>query len=117
MNIINYYNHKKSKASYNNISPFMWIYIIMIDQNFKDIIALLSTILFKDCSPKNHITFKQVQHIMNVLITANIPFELTFSQGTRSTVQTIQIQVTLSPSTSLTKIFPLDEGQVTSDLE
>lgn len=82
----------------------------MCEEKIKDLIALLSKHLFKECDELYHINLAQVFSISNLLIKSNIPYVLTFSEGTRATAKTITIYITISPTTTISKIYQLEEG-------
>lgn len=82
----------------------------MCEEKVKELIALLSKHLFKDCDELYNINLAQVFSISNLLIKSNIPYVLTFSEGTRATAKTITLQITISPTTSISKVYQLEEG-------
>ncbi len=83
----------------------------MSEEKIKDLIALLSKHLFKDCDELYHINMAQVFSISNLLIKSNIPYILTFAEGTKSSAKVITLAIYISPTTSITKIYQLEEGQ------
>ncbi|PKM51799.1 MAG: hypothetical protein CVV02_04100 [Firmicutes bacterium HGW-Firmicutes-7] len=84
----------------------------MNEEKCKDIIALLSKYLFKEYDELCTINLNQVHSVMNILVKGNIPFQLTFVEGTRSVAKSVSLVITLSPTISITKIFQLEEGSI-----
>lgn len=82
----------------------------MDESKSKKIISLVTKHLFKECDELGIITLAQVHKVIDVLLNANVPFVMSFKQGTDNTAATIQFVITLSPSISLTKVFNLEEG-------
>jgi hypothetical protein len=80
--------------------------------NFNDIINLLSTHLFKECNDLCVVNIAQVHSFINLLVKSNIPFTLSFDQRTNSSAKVITIQIYFTPTTSITKIFQLEEGNI-----
>ncbi|PKM93621.1 MAG: hypothetical protein CVU84_14745 [Firmicutes bacterium HGW-Firmicutes-1] len=84
----------------------------MNEEKCKDIIGLLSKYLFKEYDELCTINLNQVHSIMNILVKGNIPFQLTFREGTRSVVKSLFLIITLSPTITITKVFQLEEGSI-----
>lgn len=82
----------------------------MNPENFKDLIAFLSKYLFKECDALAKLNISNVKALVNILIQANIPFVMTFSQLTQSDAASITIAITVSPTISITKVYQLEEG-------
>lgn len=86
----------------------------MSEEKVKDLMALISKHLFKECDELYNINIAQVFSISNLLIKSNIPYQLTFCEGTRATAKTISLEITLSPTCSVTKVYQLEEGTIGS---
>lgn len=84
----------------------------MCDKEFYDVIDLLSCCLFHECNELGAINLKQVHTLINILVKANIPFNVSFNQGTRTEVQNFVFQIIISPTSTITKLFQLHEGAV-----
>lgn len=84
----------------------------MNEEKCKDIIALLSKYLFKEYDELCTINLHQVHSVINILTKANIPFILTFQEGTRSIAKNLSLVIILSPTINITKIFQLEEGSL-----
>lgn len=82
----------------------------MNEEKCKDIIALLSKYLFKEYDELCTINLNQIHSLINLLVKGNIPFELTYIEGTRAYAKSFTLQITLSPTISITKGFQLEEG-------
>lgn len=86
----------------------------MREDNFKEIVNFLSQYLFKECYDLLKFNMPQIHSLINLLVNANIPFVLTFTEGSASTVKYISIAITISPTTTITKEFQLEEGTTPS---
>lgn len=84
----------------------------MSERCFSDIIALISTHLFKECNELGAINLAQVHNVINILVKANIPFDLRFNETTRSRARSIKIEIAISPTSTITKVFQLQEGNI-----
>lgn len=80
--------------------------------NFNDIMTLLSTHLFKECNELCKVNLAQVHSLINILVKSNIPFNIAFDQGTNENSKSITFQIYLTPTTSIVKIFQLQEGTI-----
>lgn len=85
----------------------------MNEEKCKDIISLLSKYIFKEYDELCTINLNQIHTLINILVKGNIPFVLTYNEGTRSFAKSITIQITLSPTITITKVFQLEEGTIT----
>jgi hypothetical protein len=86
----------------------------MNEADFNDVIALLATYLFKESNELNLLNLNQVHSIINLLVKWNIPFQLSYIQGTRSFAKAFSLQITISPTMTITKGFQLQEGTLFS---
>lgn len=86
----------------------------MCEEKIKEIMALITKHLFKDCDELYNINMAQVFSISNLLIKSNIPYVLTFTEGTRAYAKTITLQIIISPTASITKTYQLEEGTIPS---
>lgn len=86
----------------------------MNEADFNDVMALLATYLFKESNELNILNLNQVHNIINLLVKWNIPFQLTYIQGTRTFAKSFSLQITISPTMSITKGFQLQEGTLFS---
>lgn len=75
-----------------------------------EIIGLLSKYLFKNCNELAVLNLSQIHSIINLLVKLNIPFELTYIEGTRAYAKSFTLQITISPTLTITKGFQLEEG-------
>lgn len=80
----------------------------------KDIIGLLSKYLFKECNELGILNLNQVHNAINLLVKLNIPFQLTLIQGTRAFAKEFSLQITISPTLTITKGFQLEEGTLSN---
>lgn len=85
----------------------------MNEEKCKDIISLLSKYIFKEYDELCTINLNQVHTLINILVKGNIPFLLTSFEGTRSFSKSITIEINLSPTISIRKVFQLEEGTIT----
>ncbi|OPJ57267.1 hypothetical protein [Alkalithermobacter paradoxus] len=67
----------------------------------KDFEVILGSELFKLLFNCDGIKFSQLNVITCLLIKANIPFTLTFSQATRSASASILLEITITPNVTL----------------
>ncbi|SNS78735.1 hypothetical protein SAMN05446037_102116 [Anaerovirgula multivorans] len=67
----------------------------------KELISLLSTDLFLSLLNSNKIKFSQLLAIQTLLFKAGIPFDLSFSPGTRRVVSTALLTIFINPQTTL----------------
>ncbi|HHV25798.1 hypothetical protein KQH90_02315 [Anaerosalibacter bizertensis] len=66
-----------------------------------DIFQILSTSTFQNIINKDLIKKEQLNAATNLLIRMNIPFNLSFSQGTIDSPKTAQLSISINPSTEI----------------
>jgi len=74
--------------------------------------SFLGNDIFKVLQNAEIIDIVQLNAAIALLIKLNIPFILTFAQGTSTTVPTAELVVTLSPTTEVAFLLPFDRGPV-----
>lgn len=67
----------------------------------KELISLLSTDLFLNLLGSNNIKTSQIFAIQAILVKAGIPFDLSFSPGTRRVASGAQLTIYINPTTTL----------------
>ncbi|KXZ39925.1 hypothetical protein SAMN05661008_00853 [Alkalithermobacter thermoalcaliphilus JW-YL-7 = DSM 7308] len=67
----------------------------------KDLEVLLGSELFKLLFNCDGIKFCHLNIIINLLVKANIPFSLTFSQGTRTSSKALYLKINITPNVTL----------------
>lgn len=83
----------------------------MCPNRFEEIIALLSTHLFCDDEQLFKCNWAHVQTVMNILVKANVPFNLTVTEGTQAIAKRAALRVYISPTSHITRDFQLEEGR------
>ncbi|MCT4597983.1 MAG: hypothetical protein N4A50_08940 [Vallitalea sp.] len=84
----------------------------MREENLNDVLALLSTHIFKECNELSVISLAQIHSIINILVKANIPFTLKVSEGTREIAKAARLTVYISPTIQINKLFQFEEGKI-----
>lgn len=73
---------------------------------------IISNEAFQKLMNRDTLKLAEINSIMLLLISCNIPFELEFSEGTRSNAAAISFTVILSPTTSITRVIGLESGYI-----
>ncbi len=77
-----------------------------------DILQLITSQIFKDCNELAISNMAQVQAAINILVSNNIPFVLQFTEGSRGIAAFITLLIQITPTTTISKIFQLEEGLI-----
>ena len=72
----------------------------MVDFN-KDLLALLSTDVFKSLLNSDEIEIAKLNAAIALLIKTKIPFDVTFTPGTRRALSSATLTVYINPATSI----------------
>lgn len=75
-----------------------------------DLIAILTSEAFGNYLKTSKLKLVEVDVILALLVNACIPFDLTFSPGTRRLVPAFQLTIFLNPTTKLGFTINLDGG-------
>ncbi len=73
---------------------------------YKDILHILSTTTFEKIVNNDCIKIEQLNAATTLLIKMNIPFDLNFSQSTRSSNKSAELIISINPNTTIT--FSID---------
>ena len=73
---------------------------------YKDILHILSTTTFEKIVNNDCIKIEQLNAATTLLIKMNIPFDLNFSQSTRSSNKSSELIISINPNTTIT--FSID---------
>lgn len=73
---------------------------------YKDILHILSTTTFEKIVNNDCIKIEQLNAATTLLIKMNIPFDLSFSQSTRSSNKSAELIISINPNTTIT--FSID---------
>lgn len=84
----------------------------MSQGNINEILALLSTHIFKECNDLAVCSLAQIHSIINILVKANIPFNLNIDEGTKQNAKSALLTIYITPSFEIRKIFQFEEGRV-----
>ncbi|MCT4542872.1 MAG: hypothetical protein N4A63_04980 [Vallitalea sp.] len=84
----------------------------MKQENVNDVLNLLSSYIFKECNDLGVITLQQIHNIINILVKANIPFNLNISEGTRRLAKRAILTVYITPTFEIRKLYQFEEGRV-----
>lgn len=84
----------------------------MREDNLQDVLALLSTHIFKECNELTVISLSQIHSIINILVKANVPFTLKVSEGTREVAKAARLTVYITPTMQINKLFQFEEGKI-----
>ncbi|MFZ7133647.1 MAG: hypothetical protein ACOWWR_14970 [Eubacteriales bacterium] len=71
---------------------------------------ILASEVFQQLLCRDKLKMAEINSIMCLLVNCNIPFELTFNQGTNSSAAAFTLIIILTPTTSITRIFSLEGG-------
>jgi len=77
-----------------------------------DISKILANEFIQSILTKDKVKLCELNSLMQLLITWNIPFELNFSERSRSEASSITIRVIISPSTVIEHLINLEGGAV-----
>lgn len=102
-----------SNITYNDIR-YLWLGggKIMKEGCLHEVLTLLSTYIFKECNELGRINLAQIHSIINILVKANIPFNLKVTEGTREIAKSATLTVFITPTLEFNKLFQLEEGDI-----
>jgi len=72
--------------------------------------TLLKTELFSSLFDRDTIKLTELDAILRLLVKAEIPFDLTYSPGTKRTAAALELTVYINPTTTLNFIITLQAG-------
>lgn len=98
------------KFTYDNVSYVGWGDSVLGALN--DITKILANEFIQGVLTKDKLKLCEVNSLMQLLITWNIPFEINFTERSRSEASSITITITLSPSTNIQHLINLEGGTV-----
>lgn len=75
-----------------------------------EIIQILSTSIFKKIINNDLLTIKQINAATTLLIKAGIPFDLSFSPGTRREATAAELTIYINPTTTLNFTISFEGG-------
>lgn len=85
----------------------------MRDDCINNVLALLSSHLWKkNCNNLGAISLTQIHNLINILIDANIPFQLTTKEETKQFAQSATLTIYITPTLSIQKTFQFEEGSI-----
>lgn len=76
----------------------------------KDVLLVLSTSVFQTILNNNFIRMDQLNIVLKLLISFRIPFDLSYSPGTRRLAPGLQLTIHINPTTTLQFAIPLNGG-------
>lgn len=76
----------------------------------KELEGLLKTDIFSRLRRSNTLKIAELSAIMKVLISADIPFDLVFSPGTRREAAAIELSIYINPTTTIDFVITLEAG-------
>lgn len=79
----------------------------------QDILNILSTTTFQKLINNDCIKIEQLNAATTLLIKLNIPFDLDFSQGTRSSTKSAILTISINPNTNISFSIDFDENSST----
>lgn len=77
-----------------------------------DVTKIIANEFIQSMFTKDCLKLSEINKIMHLLIRWNIPFELAFTEATRSEASSIILRVKLSPSTVIEHLINLESGAV-----
>ena len=79
----------------------------MLDNQIR---TLFSLDLFRQMTANQRIPLCQFNIITNLLVENNIPFDISFSSGTRKAAAALQLTIHVNPTATLAYVIALEEG-------
>lgn len=76
----------------------------------KEILNLLSNTTFLNLINNDCIKIEQLNAATALLIKMNIPFSLSFNQGTRSSNKSAELSISINPNTTISFSIDFDEN-------
>ena len=74
------------------------------------ITALLSWDVFRQLAHNQPISLFQFNHVMQMLVEHNIPFDISFVSGNRKSAAALQLTVHINPTTTMVFVVALEPG-------
>lgn len=84
----------------------------MSEGNINDVLTLLSSHIFKECNELAVCSLAQIHSIINILVKANIPFNLNIDEGTKENAKSALLTIYITPTFEIRKLYQLEEGRV-----
>ncbi len=81
-----------------------------VSELFKKVEELLASKALKSIINSDFITLKQILTAQSILIKAGIPYDLTFSPGTRRAAAAAKLTIFINPTTTLSFTFAFERG-------
>ncbi|RKD22360.1 hypothetical protein BET04_04820 [Caminicella sporogenes] len=76
----------------------------------KNIHTLLASEIFINLLCSKSVKLAELYSLLNILIKSEIPFDLSFSPGTRRTIENIKLVIYINPTTTIDFIIKLETG-------
>lgn len=95
------------KFTYDKVSYVGWGYLLGA---LNDISKILANEFIQSVLTKDSVKLCEVNSLMQLLIKWNIPFQINFTERSRSIASSITITITLSPSTNIQHLINLEGG-------
>lgn len=76
----------------------------------KNIHTLLTSELFINLLNSQSVKLKELFALINILIKAEIPFDLSYSPGTRREAEAIELSIFINPTTTIDFVITLEPG-------
>ncbi len=81
----------------------------------KDILKILSSEAFQKLTNNDAAKIAELNIVIRLLIKLQIPFDVSFSPGTRRTAAAVELTIYINPSTTIDFVISLDSGSGTFD--
>lgn len=76
----------------------------------QQIMALFSFDIFRQIAHNQAIPLYKFNLVTNMLIENNIPYDVSFTSGTRKTAAALELTVHINPTSTMVFVVPLEQG-------